>query len=421
MPAIDPSRLLTAVNPKLASEWHPTKNDHLSLETVYAGTSKKAWWQCSKCSYEWEANVSSRNRGRGCSYCAGKVPNETNSLVSLHPEIAAQYSKRNVLPVEAMMAISHKKVWWNCSDNPDHEWEAAVQNRVRQGDGCPYCSGRYATKENNLAVKYPELVAEFNLEKNYPLTPYNVTAASSRKKFWWKCVKGHEWQNVRVRSGKVQNCPYCTGTKATHDNHLGITHPEIAKQYNSTKNTVPLDKIRYGSRTHRWWICEEGHEWEATVSSRSRATRGTGCPECSPTPRTSKIEFEIREALKSEKILTNIQKTYNAFITAENNKRFAVDVLGTSATGKLVVVEYDSWWWHSGKGRNESYSIPENRDTVKTQALLDAGYTVIRVREARHDESLSLLPIQNENLIQIKWDQNEGIPVLIRNIQLDLK
>ena len=420
MPAIDPSRLLTNVNPTLSAQWHPTKNDHLSLETVYAGTSKKAWWLCPTCGYEWEAVVSSRNRGRGCSNCAGKIPNETNSLVSLHPEIAAQYSERNTVGVETLTRISHKKVWWQCDDNPDHQWEAIVFNRVRQGDGCPYCSGRYATKDNNLAVKYPELVPEFDLEKNFPLTPYDVTSASSRKKIWWKCAKGHEWQNVRVRSGKVQNCPYCAGTKATHDNHLGITHPEIAKQYHSTKNTVPVERIRYGSRTHRWWICEVKHEWETTVSSRTR-DKGTGCPECSPTPRTSKVEIEIRDALEAERVITNIQTTYNAFITTVDNKRCAVDVLGISVAGKQVVVEYDSWWWHSGKGRNESYDIPKNRDIIKTQALLDSGYTVIRIREARSDVSLPLLPLQHANLVQIMWNQADGIPVLIRNIQSNLK
>lgn len=137
--------------------------------------------------------------------------------------------------------------------------------------------------------------------------------------------------------------------------------------------------------------------------------------------RTSKIEIEIRKALEESNVLFGVQKTYNAFITTVENKSLSVDVLGTSFSGKQVVVEYDSWWWHSGKGRKDSYSIPEHRDTVKTQALLDSGYTVVRVRETRSDVSLPLLPIQHENLVQISWNQLEGIPVLIRNIQLNLK
>lgn len=419
MAIVDPSRLLITVNPTLAAQWHSTKNIDLSLETVYANSGKKAWWQCPTCDYEWSVQIASRNRGNGCPYCAGKIANETNSVVSLYPEIAAQYANRNTKPVETLTTVSHKKVWWQCDDNPDHDWEAMVMNRVRQGDGCPYCSGRYPTKDNNLAVKYPELIPEFNLKKNFPLTPYTITPSSPRK-FWWKCSRGHEWQSARVRLGKVVNCPYCTGTKATYDNNLSVTHPELVIQYHSTKNSVPIEKIRHGSRTHRWWMCEKGHEWQATVSSRSRATKGTGCPECSPTPRTSKLEVEIREALTSAKVLTDIQTTYNAFINTSNNKKVAVDILGISDNGKSVVVEYDSWWWHSGGGREE-YQIPEDRDIRKTQALLDSGYIVIRIREIRSDTFLPFLPISHSNLLQIGWNQMEGISVLVEKIRVDLK
>lgn len=427
MVAIDPTRLLINKNPSLAKQWHPAKNDDLLLETVYAGSSKKVWWQCDICKYEWAANISSRNRGRGCPNCAGKVINETNSLLSLYPHIAAQYSKKNAVPVEAIASISHKKVWWDCSDNPDHEWEAIVGNRVRQGDGCPYCSGRYATKENNLAIQNPKLAAEFNLERNFPLTPYDVTP-TTHTKIWWKCNKNHEWRvavTSRNRLNKMSYCPYCTGTKATHDNNLVVTHPDVAKQYHPTKNKLPVEKIRYGSSTKRWWICEKNHAWEATVSSRTHGKKATGCPECSPTPRTSSIEIEIRLALEAAAVLSDIQTTYNAFITTDCNKKVAVDVLG-KVNGKRVVVEFDSWWWHSGKGRtsrgNETtYAIHEARDVRKTQVLLESGYIVFRIREKTAKESLPTLPILHKNLIQIQWNQADGIPMLVEVIREHLK
>lgn len=216
MPVVDPSKLLTSVNPTLASQWHPTRNTILSLETVYANSGKQAHWQCSTCNYEWEATVASRNRGNGCPNCAGKIANPTNSLISLHPHIAAEYHPTlNSKAVETITAISHHKAWWQCPTNPEHTWQAAVQNRVRQGDGCPYCSGRYPTKENNLAVVYPEIAAEFDLEANAPLTPYDLTPATP-KKFWWRCSSGHKWETSvlsRQREGKRMNCPYCVGKK----------------------------------------------------------------------------------------------------------------------------------------------------------------------------------------------------------------
>ena len=60
---------LNTTNPVLANEWHPTRNSIKSTE-VLAGSGEKVWWQCSVCGFEWKAEVSSRNKGRGCPRCA---------------------------------------------------------------------------------------------------------------------------------------------------------------------------------------------------------------------------------------------------------------------------------------------------------------------------------------------------------------
>ena len=66
---------LATTNPKLAAEWHPTKNGDLTPQMVSARTSRKRpWWLCSKCGYEWPAQIGSRNNGTGCPACAGKKP-----------------------------------------------------------------------------------------------------------------------------------------------------------------------------------------------------------------------------------------------------------------------------------------------------------------------------------------------------------
>lgn len=35
--------------------------------------------------------------------------------------------------------------------------------------------------------------------------------------------------------------------------------------------------VVFGSQKKAWWLCEENHEWKATIYSRSR---GSGCPHC---------------------------------------------------------------------------------------------------------------------------------------------
>ena len=103
---------------------------------------------------------------------------------------------------------SHKKVWWIC--NKSHEWQAIISNR-NKGKGCPFCSRRYATIGNNdLATLNPELIKEWDIEKNGDLSPQNFTA-NSEKKVWWKCAKGHEWQAIIANRSKGSGCPYCSG------------------------------------------------------------------------------------------------------------------------------------------------------------------------------------------------------------------
>ena len=58
---------LAVVNPELAEEWHPTKNDRAPRE-VMPNSGYRAWWRYEK-GHEWETTVANRNYGSGCPYC----------------------------------------------------------------------------------------------------------------------------------------------------------------------------------------------------------------------------------------------------------------------------------------------------------------------------------------------------------------
>ena len=45
---VAPTNSLSFKNPKLASEWHPTKNGNLTPSDVTLASPKKVWWKCSK-------------------------------------------------------------------------------------------------------------------------------------------------------------------------------------------------------------------------------------------------------------------------------------------------------------------------------------------------------------------------------------
>jgi hypothetical protein len=61
-------------------------------------------------------------------------------------------------------------------------------------------------------------------------------------------------------------------------NDLATTHPEVAVEWHTSLNgsTTPVSVIA-GSHKKYWWICQESHEWQASVKARAG---GTGCPSC---------------------------------------------------------------------------------------------------------------------------------------------
>ncbi len=57
--------------PKLAAEWHPTKNGALTPADITSGRFKPVWWKCKKCGYEWQAEIRRRTqKNQGCPFCS---------------------------------------------------------------------------------------------------------------------------------------------------------------------------------------------------------------------------------------------------------------------------------------------------------------------------------------------------------------
>lgn len=214
---------LQTVNPALAKEWNYDKNNGLTPTDVLPSSNKKVWWKCGK-GHEWQAMIRSRNDGRGCPYCSGRhAVNGKNDLQTVNPVLATEWNyERNcgLMPMD-VLPNSNKKVWWKCSKG--HEWQSTVANR-NNGNGCPYCLGRYAVKgENDLQTVNPALAKEWNYEKNDDLKPEEF-AANSNKDVWWKCSKGHVWHASIANRSKGNGCPVCNSERKT-------SFPEYALAY----------------------------------------------------------------------------------------------------------------------------------------------------------------------------------------------
>lgn len=148
-------------------------------------------------------------------------------------------NKNTLSPIDVTLGSSIK-VWWKCDKN--HPFEAMISNRVK-GTKCPYCSGRKVLKGfNDLYTTNPELIKEWDFDKNI-LRPDEVSKGSN-KVVWWKCKKGHSFQQrISHRASDGSGCVIC--------NNNGTSLPEIAificfkEIFKNTKNRIKINNIEY--------------------------------------------------------------------------------------------------------------------------------------------------------------------------------
>lgn len=381
---------LQTVNPELAAEWHPTENTKLPSE-VQAGSSQKAFW-LGKCGHPWESVIARRHTSKSkCPVCLNRlIISGVNDLAALNPKLAAEWHPKNTQDITKTSAKTPAKVWWQCPSFENHVWEANVVDRATRNSGCPICSNNlFVEGVNDIATLHPELLEEWHPNN---IIPPNKIISGSHMRVRWSCKndKTHEWKAlISTRLAGGTGCPICTNrvVKAGFNDFASL-HPVLAAEWHPTLNTKLPTEVGEGCTYKAWWLCSKNskHVWQSIVRNR---VRGSGCTQCTGAT-TSKVEGEFRKWFSHT--LKDVPMTHLTKVPIQGKQRKAqVDVLGTFKT-KQVIVEYDGAYYHASK---------EVRDIAKTQAFLDNGYIVIRIRE----KSLPLLSFSHPNFFQIsyKW------------------
>lgn len=201
--------------PQIAEQWDYEKNEGVTPQEVTSGTTRRFWWRCKK-GHSWYTSITTRVEGGGCPYCSPyqSAVCEDNCLASVNPELSKQWDvvkNGNLTPYD-VRPNSERKVWWLCDKG--HSWETSIKTR-NKGNSCPYCSNQRVLKGyNDLATTDPDLLIDWNYEKNESVPPDSI-AHGSNKMVWWKChVCGFEWQTrVYVRYQGRGKCPTCKSIK----------------------------------------------------------------------------------------------------------------------------------------------------------------------------------------------------------------
>ena len=389
--------------------WHFTPNSN-----------KKVWWKCSK-GHEWQASVSNRNKGRCCPICTSErhtsFPEyaflyylKKCKLRVIHSYKAKGYELDIYLPSEKI-AIEYDGGYWHknkekkdLEKNRKCEKDGILLYRIREN--LPALNDRsidyivrnkqtdlekilkeiiskitgndievdlkkdaisidnlrlYTEKENSFFFYNHKVSQEWNYEKNGKLKPENFLS-NSCKKVWWRCQKGHEWQTSIQNRNQGRGCPYCSGRYAVKgETDLQTANPKLASEWDYEKNNglTPMDVLPNTAKKI-WWKCKNGHEWQATVNSR---TRGSGCPYCLG-----------RYAIKGETDLQTVNpKLASEWDYERNNGLTPTDVLPSSNKKVWWICRQGHKWKalinNRGKGRGcpECAKQKRMRNKNKTQ------------------------------------------------------
>ncbi len=216
--------------------------------------------------------------------------------------------------------------------------------------------------ENDLKTLFPKLAEEWDYQKNAEITPERFRPGSNVR-VWWQCTTCRQsWEAAISNRTRGTACPFCSKNRVKPGiNDLLTLRPDIAEEWDYSKNDRSPSEFTYGNAQKVWWKCKRcGFVWLAKINNR---TNGSGCPKCSRYTHTSFAEQVVFFYIKE------------CFDDAENS--YKADWLGKGEIDIYVpsvklAIEYDGAHWHKKK---------ESEDIRKSRLIIQQGLKLIRIRE----------------------------------------
>ncbi len=202
---------LASKSPAAAASWDYSANEG-TPDDYTAGSDYRATWNCQDCGLSWQTRIKRRAlAGTGCPHCyklrrGRKADGSRTSHPTFrgasgdHPLMAEwdrEANEKAGLHPEKIKLRSTIQVNWICRKCPLgllHLYKAMPNDRTQKCSGCPYCDARKACKCNSLQTHFPEMVEEWDFDKNTD-TPGDYTARSHAV-VWWKTAERGSWQQT---------------------------------------------------------------------------------------------------------------------------------------------------------------------------------------------------------------------------------
>jgi G:T-mismatch repair DNA endonuclease (very short patch repair protein) len=173
----------------------------------------------------------------------------------------------------------------------------------------------------------------------------------------------------------------------------------MLKEWDYIKNTVRPEKCTEHSSVIVWWVCDKGHEYQATIAHK---TRGGACYVCPPTTGYSRAQITwLEDVMKQTGVIIR-----HALSPEKEFKIPGVGRVDGYCAATNTVYEFHGDFWHGNLARYD----PNDMNNVKYKS-----YGELFTRTLQRDAKIRSL---GYNLI-VKWETDftpEEIPVQYREL-----
>ncbi len=225
----------------------------------YAGSHTKILHRC-VCGKEWSVapdGILSQGSRCGCRVGLARLKSHdqfVEELADKNPHIRVAANSRYV-GISAKMTFS-------CLRNTEHRlWEAAPNNALHQGNGCPACGRESSGLSRRLTTK--------EVERRHPDMVSGQQWRGTAAEYWYVCEKHGKYSQT---FDNHKGCPACRNESASEARSLGIEEAE--KEYPDMVRGQTWENVD----SKYWFICKKHGKYMQIYKNRRRGNR---CPRCS--------------------------------------------------------------------------------------------------------------------------------------------
>jgi Hypothetical methyltransferase/Probable Zinc-ribbon domain/SNF2-related domain/Helicase conserved C-terminal domain len=258
-----------------------------------------------------------------------------------NPQLSKLWDPNKNGAATSVLVRSFRAAWWLCENG--HSFQRSPRGMLSDAS-CPNC--QRGPSMNSVAKARPSVVPLWNTDKNGGLTPNTLDAAHAGN-IWWRCLQGHDFQRPPLLMVRDSGCPLC----AVAEKSLAVVSLAVAAEWHPQKNSeVTPAQVDADHIMNAWWLCPNGHEYQATVRSRTRGNRR--CPLCYGGWSLENIRAFVKSLIAhvgafnpSELFALAMQagvfadKDSRPFVMAISTGRFPVDELEKFAKGERSLVD----------------------------------------------------------------------------------